>query len=218
MTIKNLVGEVAKSKLFRWAIKQKSREEIHKYWSDPNDQYNSPELYFEGEDRSKFLVEIMKRHLPNKDVKILEIGCNVGRNLNFLFNAGYKNLEGIELNTKAIDLMKSKYPAMSKVARIYNSTIEDKIRDFKDSQFEVTFSMAVLMNIHRDSEWIFNELVRITKDYLITIEDEHGVSLRNFPRNYKTIFENLGMKEIEAVYCKDTINIDGHARIFKHSN
>ena len=45
-----------------------------------------------------------KLNLHNKNLKILELGCNVGRNLNFLLNNNFKNLSGIEINMNAIEL------------------------------------------------------------------------------------------------------------------
>ena len=78
--------------------------------------------------------------------------------------------------------------------------------------------MAVLEHIHDDSKWVFQEMARITKKYLICIEDEHGVSWRHFPRNHKEIFEVLGMKQVEQIHCQNVAGINDrnfYARVFK---
>ena len=91
-----------------------------------------------------------------------------------------------------------------------------KIVEFDDSHFDVVYTMAVLMHIHPDSEFIFKEITRITKDRLIVIEDEKCISPRHFPRNYKSVFENLGMRQI---YFNDKVpGSSGFCRIFIHSN
>jgi len=86
-------------------------------------------------------------------------------------------LEGVEISKKAVQLLKQTHPEMGRHIRIYNASIEEIIRDFKDCQFDVVFTMGLLMLIHTDSEWIFPEMARITK-CLITVEDELGVEYR----------------------------------------
>ena len=184
-------------RLQKATVKHKTRDELHRFWRHPWDgSRNLPIDYLqEGEERSQFLVELIKRYVePN--AKILEIGCNVGRNLNYLFNAGYTKLGGVEISGDAVDLMKQAYPEMAKQIEIYNNPVEDVIKNFEDDAFDVVFTMAVLMHIHPGSRFIFPEMVRITSKYLITIEGEKGASWRAFSRNYKQIFESLGMKQV----------------------
>lgn len=126
----------------------------------------------------------MKRY-SNSNPNILEIGCNVGQNLNYLFSAGFDKLTGIEISEDAVVLMKKSYPRMAKNAKIINKPVEDAIGTFKENEFDIVFTMAVLEHIHPDSDFIFPEMARITNRYLITIEDERWVSWRHFPRNYK---------------------------------
>ncbi len=181
----------------RLARPAKSREELHQYWRQPQDIGNRPQDYISGEDRSQFVVEMVKRYC-SPDARILEIGCNVGRNLNYLFLAGFKNLEGIEINGNAVQLLKTTYPEMAQHNKIYNNPVEDIIKSFENDTFDLVFTMAVLEHIHPDSEWIFPEMVRITRATLITIEAETSVSWGIFPRNYKKEFELLGMGQIES--------------------
>ncbi|KPK42876.1 MAG: hypothetical protein AMJ78_00885 [Omnitrophica WOR_2 bacterium SM23_29] len=157
-----------------------------------------PSEYLKGRERSVFLLNLVKKYMDEKS-KILEIGCNVGRNLNELFCAGFKDLSGIEISKNALETMKAAYHDMAKAIVIYNSPVEDKIKDFEDNAFDVVFTMAVLEHIHTDSEFIFSHMARITKKLLITIEDEKGLSWRHFPRNYKNVFEGLGLKQFEEI-------------------
>lgn len=198
------------------AYRPKSRSELRRYWRQPWDMSNLPQDYLEGEARSKFLLEIVKRY-ANPDAKILEIGCNVGRTLNYLFGAGFEEFSSVEISENAVQLLKQSYPEMASHTKIYNAPIEEVIGDFKDSEFDVVFTMAVLEHIHTDSAWIFREIMRITKDSLVTIEDEHGISWRHFPRNYKKVFEPLGMKQIEEINCNDVdgLSSDFVARVFE---
>lgn len=197
---------------------QKSRNELHRYWMRPGDGSNLPEKYLKPVGdyrRSQFLLELIKLY-TDANVNILEIGCNVGRNQNYLFLAGFDKLTGIEISEDAVALMKKTYPEMTKSAKIINEPVEDVIGTFLENEFDVVFTMAVLEHIHPDSEFIFSEMVRITHRYLITIEDEKGISWRHFPRNYKKIFESFGMKQVYQSNCRETDGL-GHtfwARVF----
>jgi len=204
------------SRLARLARPAKSCEELHRYWRQPRDSGNRPQDYISGEERSRFLVEVVSRYCP-PDARILEIGCNVGRNLNYLFLAGFRNLEGIEISRSAVQLLKTTYPGMARCARIHNCPVEDVIKSFKKDAFDLVLTMAVLELLHPHSKWIFPEMARITKDTLITIEDEKSVSWGIFPRNYKNEFEPLGMRQIEG-FNLDRVSELGHSyslRVFK---
>jgi len=192
-----------------------TRTEVHEYWKNPWDGANLPEVYLEGAPRSEFLVKLIQRYVSN-DRTILEIGCNVGRNLYYLWNAGYRRLSGVEISERALDLLRKQFPHMASESRICNAPIEEAIGSFKDTEFDVVFTMAVLEHIHTESEWIFPEIARITKELLVTIEDEHGESWRHFPRDYRPIFEPLGFVETEALQCTDVAGLgnDFMARLF----
>ena len=193
-----------------------SRKKLLSYWKDPWDQDNNPVDYIQGDGRSKLLTEFIRRYSSKKD-SVMEIGCNVGRNLEYIRNDGYKKLYGVEPSESAIELMKRVYPEISKKAKFYNEAIEDVIKSFDDKQFDVVFTMATLEHIHSDSEWVFAEMVRIVGKVLITIEDEVFDSWRHFPRDYQKVFEKLGMMQVEASNCLEVpgLNANFTIRVFK---
>jgi SAM-dependent methyltransferase len=184
--------------------RHRSREAVHQSFRNP-DVSNLPETYLDSvaanQPPSQFLVDTVKK-LVDTDCRILEIGCNVGRNLNCLFKNGYYNLTGIEINEKAVQLLKQAYPEMAAESQVIVAPVEEVIRQFGDGEFDLVFTLATLMHIHPSSEWIFREIVRITKMYVVTIENESDGSWRAFPRNYKTVFERLGMRQVEEASCK----------------
>ncbi len=210
-----ILGKILDSKFAKKFMKQKTPEELNNFWKNPN-KGNVPEEYIFGEERSKFLVNLLKEFESKKSSKIIEIGCNVGRNLRYLQKEGYQELSGIEINTDAIILMGEKFPELSSHVTIYNEPVENCIKSFTENEFDVIFTMATLQHIHNNNKFVFDEIVRITKKILITIEDEKGISWRHFPRNYKTIFEKLGLKQIKEIHGSD-LGINGfnyYARVF----
>jgi SAM-dependent methyltransferase len=180
--------------------RRRSRKAILEFWKEP-DPSNIPETYLENEQtrpRSLFLLNMIRKY-ADRNAKILEIGCNVGRNLDYLFRAGFHNLAGIEVSEKAVQLLEHAYPEMAHEAKIYIAPAEEVIRQFGDGEFDIVFTLSTLMYIHPDSEWVFPEMVRITKSHLITIENEVDTSWKCFARNYREVFEGFGVEQIEEV-------------------
>lgn len=203
----------------RFKYRHKSRTELHGYWRKPPDAGNFPTAYLEGSQRSRWLVELAQRHLGAgaQDAKLLEVGCNIGRNLEHFHQADFRNLSAIEINEGAVKLLREHFPEMGAAARIHVGPVEEVIKTFGDNEFDVVYSMAVLEHIHTESEWVFAEMARIARRFVITIEDERDFSERHFPRNYGRIFTALGLTQIEASEC---VELEGlgpgfFARVFR---
>jgi SAM-dependent methyltransferase len=212
--------------LYQWAVDvwkrlgygRKSRTDVHSYWRTPPDR-NVPASYLtKGWGRSAWLVELAQKHLGGdaRNNSLLEIGCNIGRNLEYFHRAGFRGLSAIEINEDAVKLLREHFPEMGSIAQIHVGPVEEIIRTFDDNQFDVVFTMAVLEHIHTESEWVFGEMARVARRFVITIEDERHVSDRHFPRNYGKIFTALGLTQLESIEC---IHVDGlrggfFARVF----
>ncbi len=173
----------------------KPLDDIHKYWKKPADGTNRPSDYILKDERSRYLLEKIQN--LGKDINILEIGCNVGRNLNYLYNNNYTDLSAVEISEAALVKFKDVFGETYNAISIYNSPVEEFFKENSNLQYDLIYTMAVLEHIHTDSDWIFEHMVKQTSKYILIIEDENSISWKHFPRNYKKIFENLGMKQIE---------------------
>lgn len=179
-------------------MSQLPRERIHEYWRHPWDGVNKPQRYLQGKERSEFLVDLVREYATTSS-KILEIGCNVGRNLHYLHEAGFRSLFGIEISEDAVKEMGVSFPELARDARIYVQPAEEALPSLEDRKFDLTFTMAVLEHIHYENDWLFAHIVRVTGRTFISIEDEKNVSERHFPRNYRRVFEALGMRQVERI-------------------
>lgn len=195
----------------------KSVGEVHDYWRSPDDGDNRPEEYLEGEGRCELLLELLGMRV-GRDGAILELGCNVGRNLNALARVGYENLTGIEISGRALDVGRAHFASLKGVELI-NGTLEEELVKLKKRGYDLVYSMAVLEHVHSESEAVFAQIARISGRYVVTIEDERYESWRHFPRNYRKVFEGLGMEQIEEKNCLgiDGLNSYFFARVFEKS-
>ena len=152
-------------------------EQVHEYWKDPSvakGVQNSfrdlclPEFYLDKHKSSEMFIETVKRYLPDRESTILELGANCGRNLFHLNKAGYRNVSGVEISQKAVDLGLLNFGVVC--GNIEVSSIEDYL--LKPGKFDLVFTMGVLMHIHPDSNWIFEKIADAAMKYIITIENE----------------------------------------------
>jgi len=198
-------------------VPKKSRDELHQYWKQPNDGANQPQTYLAAgaARRSDYLVRVVREHVP-PTARILEVGCNAGRNLHYLYTGGFTNLSAIEISEDAVRLLRVSFPDSAGRATILNRPLEEAVRTLRDRQFDLVFSMAVLEHIHTESEWTFAELARVTNKYLLTIEDEGCESWRHFPRQYDRVFEPLGLRQVRTDTGEAVIGLGGSfvARLF----
>jgi SAM-dependent methyltransferase len=182
----------------------KTLNEVESYWKNP-DSKNDPLGYIVGQEKTDFLCgQISKLDDIKKNDLILELGCNIGRNLNGLAVRGYRFLKGIEINTKCKKVTDSLFPRLRIMdVPIYYGQIERLLPTYPANLNKLVFTMAVLCHIHPDVEDIvFDNMVRISSKYIITIEDEYKVSERHCPRNYHEIFRSRGMKQTGYFQCR----------------
>lgn len=163
-------------------------------------------------DINKEFFEIME----NKEIKILEVGCNVANELRMLQSMGYKNLYGIELQPYACERAKD----FSKGINIINASGYDI--PFKDEYFDVVFTHGVLIHIPPTHlKKIMSEVYRCSKKYIWGLEyysEQHTeIEYRgnealmwkgDFEKIYMELFPNLKhVKEMKIKYIESD-NID----------
>ncbi len=178
-----------------------TKHRVHDYWRRPDDGANGPEAYLEGRARCELLLRLTDKYQVGEDAKILELGCNVGRNLEALRAHGHRDLTAIEISADALALLAKHHAELANTATLHCGTIESVLPQLPAQHFDLVYTMAVLEHIHTESEWIFADMVRVAKRHVITIEDEACRSWRHFPRDYAAIFSGLGLEVVERFGC-----------------
>ena len=152
----------------------------------------------------------------SKDIKILEVGCNIGMQLQLLQSMGFKNLYGIELQAYAVEKAKT----ISKGINIIQGSGFEL--PFKDNYFDIVVTNGVLIHISPDDhKKIMSEIFRCSKKFIWGFE-YYSPELKTLPYRgnegflWKTDFANVfstmfpSLKEVKRVYHKYTYdeNVD----------
>jgi pseudaminic acid biosynthesis-associated methylase len=142
-----------------------------KFWSgdfgkeytdrNPNNVNQMDELYIEtfGVNRQQMNVEFLNS-IP-KNARILEVGCNVGVQLQILQKMGFTNLYGIEIQSYAVEKAKS----LTKNINIIQGSGFDI--PFKDNYFDLVYTSGVLIHISpADLTVIMKEISRCSNSLI----------------------------------------------------
>jgi pseudaminic acid biosynthesis-associated methylase len=152
----------------------------------------------------------------NKDMRILEVGSNIGNQLLLLQKMGFKNLYGIELQTYAVELSKSRTTGIN---IIQGSAFDIP---FKDFFFDMVFTSGVLIHIAPENiAVVLDEIYRCTKRYIWGMEyfaesytqieyREHSDLLwkTNFPKLFLDRFANIKLAKKKFFKYLNDDNVD----------
>ena len=98
MNVNNYQKEIWEGK-FGQDFTKRNTFKSYKEW---NNFYKKRYNFTKEEINKDFLKKIPKK------IKILEVGCNIGNQLNCLYKMGFKNLYGIELQKECLKIIKKK--------------------------------------------------------------------------------------------------------------
>ena len=180
-----------------------TRQQCLDYWSSIS---NSPEFSGNRPDEYaskpagiiQFLHEFWTPQVTRED-HILELGCSVGANLNYLYELGYTDLSGIEINPNAVDEMHRVFPELASQCKLSIGSLEDLLPKFATDSVDVIFTMAVAIHIHPTSNFLFQEMRRVARKYIVLIEAEVANCSYVFARNYRRLFHKLGSPQLKSV-------------------
>lgn len=155
------------------------------------------------------------RNIP-LDVKILEVGSNIGNQLLCLQKTGFTNLYGIELQSYAVEISKSR----TKNINIIQGSAFDI--PYKDGYFDIVFTSGLLIHIApQDINNVLDEIYRCAKRFIwgaeyyferyinVPYREKNALMWKgNFSKMYLERFINLHLvKEVFMKYLKDD-NVD----------
>ncbi|WP_434522125.1 class I SAM-dependent methyltransferase [Halorubrum sp. AS12] len=187
---------------------------VRESWTNRTGEY-SPAYYahYGPNETSELIREALDEHL-SRDAAILELGCGSGRHLEHLANNGFEDLSGVDIDAGAFDTMRETYPTLAAEGTFHCGPIEDLVGEFDDGQFDAVYSVETLQHLHPDVDWVFEEIVRITGDVLVTAEIEGPMGDASadpdvnyvdddtplYYRDWSRVFTSLGLVEVDVVH------------------
>ena len=114
-------------------------------------------------------IEVWRRILDGTGVHhALEVGCNVGWNLEYLRRVGVAELWGVEPQAYAVDKIRARWPELHvQVGTAFELP-------FPDASFDLAFTSGVLIHIGPDDlPRALDEMYRVSRRWIVAIEYDH---------------------------------------------
>lgn len=167
-----------------------------------------------GITRTKINKEFLSK--LDKKSKILEVGCNRGRQMEILKKMGFSNLTGIEINKSAVNLARN-----DKDLCIVEGSAFDI--PFKDNYFDLVFISGVLIHIApKNLTKAIKEIIRVSNKYIFGLEyfsekceeieyrgNKNKLWKNNFPKLFLNVKSSLRLiKSKKLVYLDNKNNVN----------
>lgn len=136
---------------------------------------------------SRLLINTVIK-FSDKEDKILDMCCNIGRHLNYLKNKKFKKLNGFDISKFAINNSTLIFPNLKKI-NLKCSSLENFLVNTKKKKFDIVYTVGATIELIKPTFPLAQELSRITKKYLILLIDENGHS---YPRFWRFEFKING--------------------------
>jgi SAM-dependent methyltransferase len=175
------------------ALPLKSRASVDHWASQTLESRHSPMKYAYPDEYTEILFADILPYLP-KETSFLEVGCNAGGNLKYLYDRGYRNLTGIELNKLAVEqVLREVNPDLYSDGHFLVGNAADEIRKLPDAAYDVVFAKGVLVHIPPKDQSLFDDMVRVSRRYIVV---HTGEMAQPFPYDFEKIFKKRGCKLI----------------------
>jgi len=179
--------------------------DVRRQWAERDGEYSPTYYAHRGRDATSEFLRTALGERVDTDARVLEVGCGVGRHLAELADAGFTDLTGVDVNDEAIDVLAETYPGLAATGEFHATTIEDWLPDLADGAFDAVYSVETLQHVHPEAEWVFDELARVTGEWLVTVENESGEfgavnyvddGVPLYYRDWERVFTTRGFEQV----------------------
>ncbi len=164
--------------------KQKGTSTKEHWEAYPTDHFNEI-----GHASMALLNELMEL-VPDKQTSILDMGCNVGRHLNYLYQQGYRNLRGVDFSGRAIEDMAIRYPDMHEASKLTVASFQDYLSG-SPKQVDLVYTRGATFELVPPSFPLIKQVCKIARQYVVMCISETGHA---YPRFWEYEFARNGFE------------------------
>jgi SAM-dependent methyltransferase len=135
------------------------------------------------------------------DESVLDMGCNSGANLNFLYQAGFRHLHGVDAGSQALSLFVDRFPETYACAEVKHDLFQRYLLQCPDGMVDVVHSNGATLELVHPSFPIVKQLCRVARRAVMIDIVERGHA---YPRDYIAQFRS---NDFELVYCDRPLDL-----------
>lgn len=146
--------------------------------------------FYDLDPASIVLLNEVKSLASNKSTSILDMGCNVGRHLNELYQSGWQNLSGVDFSSSAIANMSDKYPDLYQNSKTTAASFQEFLPKCND-KYDLIYTNGATFELVPPSFNLIKNVCRIANKYVVLLIAESGHA---FPRCWEYEFARQGFE------------------------
>lgn len=146
---------------------------------------------FEGIDpASQVQMDEIMSLVPDRSAAILDMGCNVGRHLDYLYRQGYRDLRGVDWSSAALRDMAVRYPDMHAHSRLTAASFEDFLAGDPEP-VDLVYTRGATFELVHPGFPLIRHVCRIAKHYVVLVVSE---AAHAYPRFWEHEFAREGFE------------------------
>ena len=128
--------------------------------------------------------------VADREAAILDMGCNVGRHLAYLYAQGYRNLRGVDWSSAAIRDMSQRYPEMHAHSKLTIASFEDYL-GANPERVDLVYTRGATFELVHPGFPLVRNVCRIAKRYVVLVISE---AAHAYPRFWEYEFARQGFE------------------------
>lgn len=162
-------------------------------WATASEHGWYPPSAYVISDPGPLLLRLLETCNPTESV--MDMGCNSGTNLNFLYQAGYRRLYGVDASGAALEHFARIFPQTFETADVRHDLFQRYLQSCSDGTVDVIHSNGATLELVHPSFPVVGEMCRVARRAVYVDIQERGHA---YPRDYIAQFERNGF---QLVYC-----------------
>ncbi len=171
-----------------WLVPQRFRGPTKRqHWEE-----YSTDNFDELDPASIVLIDEIKSLLEGKSSSILDLGCNVGRHLNNLYQAGWHNLNGVDFSSSAIADMGLRYPEMHQKIKTTAASFQEFLPKCEE-MYDLVYTRGATFELVPPTFALIKNVCKVAKKHVVLViaEARHA-----YPRFWEYEFAREGFELI----------------------
>lgn len=197
-------------RIFTIYFDAKERNHVKSWQEGEEGAYRDPYHWSVLEPEIKNFLDIFLNYIEPTDL-VLDLGCNVGRVMSYLNENSIRNLHGVDIMKRALDLTPQFFPELinNKRSKFFHMTFADFYKVTPKAYYDCTFSRGATIELIHLREKIITNICDTTKKYVFLIINENAHS---YPKFY--IYE-FYRNSFDLIYLDRTFSDEKSIMIFK---
>jgi SAM-dependent methyltransferase len=142
------------------------------------------------------LLDAVMAYAAGTEAAILDLGCNCGRHLNALYQAGYRDLTGVDAMAGALDVFRREFTDAAACSKLSHDLFQRFLSRQQDRSYDIVYSHGATLELVHPSFDIVRHICRITRRHVVLFLNEHAHA---YPRFWIYEFRRRGFYLVDAL-------------------